>query len=417
MPPFRFIHCSDLHIDSPFKKLDGVDVEMRARLRAATSQAFANIVTLALKEKVDAVVIAGDVFDGEDKSLQAQFQFHRELKRLSGAGIPAFIAHGNHDPLDSWSQTLKWPDGVHVFSGGQVDAVPIVRDGQTVGQVYGISYPRKEVKDNLVPLFGGIDPKAPSVAVLHANVGNNRDHDPYAPCSLDDLCRVPVDYWALGHIHARQILKEAHPAVVYCGNPQARHFKEGGEKGCVLVTLEKGRAPDIVFHPVDTVRYVREEVDVTECDTLNAVIDRVQEACRRRLEAIDGRDLVVEWTLTGRTALRRQLQDEGNREDLRDEVLKEFEGGAQKVWVELEANTTGHYDLETLRQGKDFIADVIAQYDRIIESGDLKEIHGVLEPVFGGREGWMDPPDEATLREWLERARDLTLDHLIPDEE
>ncbi|MCH8313740.1 MAG: metallophosphoesterase [Nitrospinae bacterium] len=80
MSSFRFIHCSDLHIDSPFKGLSSAKPELANRLRASTSQAFQNIVHLAINEKVDAVVIAGDIYDGVDKSLQAQFKFRKGLQ-------------------------------------------------------------------------------------------------------------------------------------------------------------------------------------------------------------------------------------------------------------------------------------------------------------------------------------------------
>jgi len=413
---FRFIHCSDLHIDSPFKKLGGVDDAMRERLRAATLDAFGRIVDLALSERADAVVIAGDVFDGEDKSLQAQFRFRDQLKRLAGAGIPAFIAHGNHDPLDSWSRTLDWPAGVHVFPGDRVTSISVERNGETVAQISGISYPKKEVLDNLVPYFKDIDPAVPSVAVLHANVGGNPNHDNYAPCSLEDLTAVKVDYWALGHIHQPQVLKEARPAVVYSGNPQARQFREGGEKGCYLVALTPGQPPQIQFHAVDVVRYLRDTLDVTACDTLDALVESVQSACREQLERIGRRHLVLELTLTGRTAVHGDLQDETNLGALRDAVLTGFENATQSLWLELEADTTGFYDLDALRQGRDFIADVIHQYDRIVQSDDLHEWKRKLEPVFGAR-GYLEAPDDATLRLWLGRARDLTLDHLVPDED
>ncbi|CCQ91746.1 putative Uncharacterized metallophosphoesterase yhaO [Nitrospina gracilis 3/211] len=417
MSAFRFIHCSDLHIDSPFKKLDGVDDAMRDRLRVATSEAFANIVTLALNEKVDAVIIAGDVFDGEDKSLQAQFRFKHQLDRLSAAGIPAFIAHGNHDPLSSWSHTLQWPEGVHVFPGGEVASFPVGRDGRVVAEISGTSYPKKEVRETLVPLFSGIDTTVPTVAVLHANVGGNTNHDNYAPCRIEDLCGVAVDYWALGHIHAWQVLRDAHPAVVYSGNPQARHFKEGGEKGCFLVALEKGQTPDIVFHAVDTVRFIREQLDVTGCDTADAVAARIVDACRNRLAAIAGRDLVVEWTLTGRTRVHGLLQNTEDLAALREHVLTEFEGSTQRVWVELESRTTGHYELDALRQGRDFIADVIGRYDAVVAKDDLENLLRDLEPVFAERGGRLPPPDADTLKEWIAQARDLTLDHLLADED
>jgi hypothetical protein len=121
--------------------------------------------------------------------------------------------------------------------------------------------------------------------------------------------------------------------------------------------------------------------------------------------------------LTGRTAVHALLQDEANLQDLREEVLTAFENSPQRLWLELEAATAGYYDLDALRHGKDFIADVIAQYDGILEADDLKEWQSVLEPVFGERGGRLPPPDPETLRQWFQRARDLTLDHLVTEED
>ncbi|NIP99855.1 MAG: hypothetical protein GWM98_21770, partial [Nitrospinaceae bacterium] len=219
---FRFIHCSDLHIDSPFKGLSAIHPQWAGRLRQAPLQSFLNIVDLAKREQVDAVIIAGDVFDSQNKSLQAQFKFRTGLQILSEHGIPVFIAHGNHDPLDSWSTTLDWPDGVTVFPGNRVQSVPVTRDGQTLAQIHGISFPKRDVFENLSLQFSRDQEKGFAIGVLHANVGGHPDHDPYASCSVDDLIGRKMDYWALGHIHARDVLRGAHPAIVYSGNAQSR---------------------------------------------------------------------------------------------------------------------------------------------------------------------------------------------------
>ncbi|MGY8766732.1 MAG: metallophosphoesterase family protein, partial [Nitrospinaceae bacterium] len=116
MNSFRFIHCSDLHIDSPFKGLSSVEPKLAETLRKSTYKAFQNIVELALQEEVDAVMIAGDIYDGSDKSLEAQLKFRSGLQKLSDSGIDTFIVNGNHDPLDGWSASLNWPERVHLYS-------------------------------------------------------------------------------------------------------------------------------------------------------------------------------------------------------------------------------------------------------------------------------------------------------------
>ena len=79
---FKFIHCSDLHIDSPFKGFSSVEGSLVETFRKSTYQAFQSIVELALKENVEAVLIAGDIYDGANKSLEAQLKFRRELQKL-----------------------------------------------------------------------------------------------------------------------------------------------------------------------------------------------------------------------------------------------------------------------------------------------------------------------------------------------
>ena len=174
MSSFRFIHCSDLHIDSPFKGLVFEKPELAKILRASTAQAFQNIVQLAIKEKVDAVVIAGDIYDSKDKSLQAQFKFLKGLTELSDAGIPSFLAHGNHDPLDSRFATLKWPDLVTVFSGDGVECHNLQRDGEILARIQGISYPTRDVRENLALQFEPHSGAGFGIGVLHANRSEER---------------------------------------------------------------------------------------------------------------------------------------------------------------------------------------------------------------------------------------------------
>jgi DNA repair exonuclease SbcCD nuclease subunit len=384
-------------------------------LREAPLQSFLNIVDLAIRERVDAVIIAGDVFDGEDKSLHAQFKFRNGLQKLSDNGIPSFIAHGNHDPLNSWSRTLKWPEGVTVFPGDSVQSVPVVKGGQTVAHVYGTSFPERDMFDNLTQRFERQQDSGFAVAVLHANVGGHPDHDPYAPCAVDDLVARGMDYWALGHIHLREVLRKSHPAIVYCGNSQGRHFKESGSKGCCLVTLNEGVVPDIQFLATDTIRFVESAVDVSTCASLDAVVEAIVRQCQTLLIQAEGRSLVVRQTLIGRTDIHALLRKGGTLESLRDEVSRSFSGREFGLWLEFRLQTRGAYDIEALKQGKDFIADLIALYDSKTAPGTFPECREPLKDLFQSWEGGylLSELTDDELREILFQARNLTLDMLI----
>src|SRR6185295_14630172 len=120
------------------------------------------------------------------------------LERLAERGIPTFIAHGNHDPLEGWSAIRVWPSGVTVFGSGGVWTAPVEREGMRLATVYGVSYERPDVSENLARLFHRGPEPGLHVAVLHCNVGGVQEHAPYSPCSLDDLRAAEMDYWALG---------------------------------------------------------------------------------------------------------------------------------------------------------------------------------------------------------------------------
>lgn len=137
---FQFIHAADLHLDTPFTGMHRVDARLAATLRDATTKAFENLVAAALERSVAFVVIAGDVYDGPERGVRAQLAFRDGLDRLARAGIRSFVVHGNHDPVeDGWSAVRTWPDGVTVFSAGEVATIPVERDGQTLALIHGIS--------------------------------------------------------------------------------------------------------------------------------------------------------------------------------------------------------------------------------------------------------------------------------------
>ena len=269
--PFRFVHAADLHLDSPFTGLkSSVPEHVATSLRQATFNAYDNIVELCVSEHVDALLIAGDVYDGADRSLRAQRRFIDGLDRLHQAGIRSFVCHGNHDPLDGWEARLAYPPSCHRF-GSEFQAVPVFEDDPGAAVVHGVSYPTRNVRRNLVRRLGQVDSRSFNIGLLHANVDNDSNHRAYAPCSLSDLVETGVDYWALGHVHTRRVLNPQRPTVVYPGNPQGRHLNETGPRGVYLVTVDDSGRTDLDFRPVDTVRWERMTLDIAETSTRNRI--------------------------------------------------------------------------------------------------------------------------------------------------
>ena len=365
----RFVHAADLHLDSPFMGIRAAAPENVAKaLYSATFDSYREIVDLCIFERVDALLVAGDIYDGADRSLRAQRAFIDGLNRLDAAGIRSFICHGNHDPLDGWEARLSYPAGCHRF-GAEFSAAPVFPDEPDRALVYGISYPTRDVDKNLVTRLGQVDERAFTIGLLHANVGGNTDHAPYAPCSLDDLARSGIDYWALGHVHTRQILRERTPTVVYPGNSQGRHPNEAGARGVYLVEVDPNGSVSLDFRPTDTVRWERARIDISALETEEDLLNEIDDAMQGLLDSAERRSVVARITLTGRGKLNHFLRQTNALDDTLEGVNEHWAGRLPFVWCErIEDQTAAPIDREAMRAGEDFLGEVLRTADQMRES-------------------------------------------------
>ncbi len=375
MTRIRFAHTADLHLDSPFKGLRAVAPDSVANaLYEATFKAWENIVDLCIAENVDALLVAGDIYDSADRSLRAQLKFVEGLRKLDEAGIRSFVCHGNHDPLDGWEAQLDYPPSCKRFGAEWApEPSPVFRDDPSRAVVYGVSYPTREVTENLTLKLPQVEPGPFSIGLLHTNVGGNREHESYAPCSLSDLEKSHIDYWALGHIHRRQALKEQTPAVVYPGNPQGRQPNERGARGLYLVEAEDDGNIRLEFHPVDLVRWEFLRVDIGDFETEQALLDGLGNRLQDMLDNADGRSLIVHIQLKGRGELHRTLRRPNAIEDLLEELNEEWAASRRFAWCErIEDRSASPFNREAHRQeGADFLAEVLRTVDRAKEDANL----------------------------------------------
>jgi DNA repair exonuclease SbcCD nuclease subunit len=310
------VHAADLHLGAPLQSLGAqVSEEVAAQIRDRAARAFDDLVDLVLAEEADVLVIAGDIYDEAEYDVGAQLRFVRGLRRVTEAGVRAFLAHGNHDPLVSrFRPAATLPDEVQVFGADEVEAFDVELSPGHELTIAGISFGRKAETDNLARRFHDLpsDPRR-TVGVLHTNVGSNAQHGPYAPCSVEDLELSPVGYWALGHIHERQVSAFGPGRWwAYPGNLQGRSTKatECGPKGALVVPImpEGFGVPE--FRECDRVRFQRVEVDVSDRANLDEVLDAAVEALDDRSSAPTERPVVARVEFTGSTDAHHQLSSE-----------------------------------------------------------------------------------------------------------
>ncbi|EAC9533270.1 metallophosphoesterase family protein [Listeria monocytogenes] len=283
MKEIQFLHMADLHLDSPFIGLSTLPQPLFSAIQESTFQSLERITTVAIKEAVDFVLIAGDIYDSEDQSVRAQARFAKEMKRLEAANIPVFMIHGNHDFIEKHKEKLALPSNVHVFS----EQVEVMSHKTTTGvsvNIYGFSYNERHIRSSRVGEYKIQGDADFHIALLHGSeVSSSEEHDVYAPFRVQEISKKGFDYWALGHIHKRQLLAES-PSIYYPGNIQGRNRKESGEKGASIITLSEA-STTIDF--IGTSPIIWEEAVITLPE--NSEINAFYRETTKLLESYQGR--------------------------------------------------------------------------------------------------------------------------------
>jgi DNA repair exonuclease SbcCD nuclease subunit len=300
---FRFLHTADLHLDSPLRTLALRDAELGSLIANATRAALVRMVDACLERQVDALVIAGDLYDGELRSMATPLFLTRQFQRLNEAGVAVFLVRGNHDALATVTKHLTLPDNVTLFSArGEVKLL----EGKGVA-VHGISFPTGQVPGSLLPKFRGPVAGVANIGILHTSLAGAEGHDVYAPCAVADLAGHGFAYWALGHIHKRQVHSTT-PAVVMPGMPQGRDINEEGAKSATLVTLHDDGRVELEEVLTSIAEFRRLDVDLSGCAAMAEVPGRLRAALGAARDASAADYLVVRPRLTGATALAARLR-------------------------------------------------------------------------------------------------------------
>jgi len=241
---FKFVHCADLHLGSA--------VHAKGR-EGALLESLSRIVDLAVRERADAMLVSGDVYDSSAASPSVRHALAAEMSRFGGR---VMIARGNHDSAAPWDGSIPYPPNVHEFPAEPESIVVDTPGGQF--EAVGVSFQSQHDGRDLVSMHRGRGDMF-TVACVHCDAGGSAGYAPFDPASLAGR---GVDYWALGHIHKRQVVSRD-PWAVYPGNIQGRDMGETGEKGAYIVTVTDGRVSDARFVPTQSFCFRELRADIT----------------------------------------------------------------------------------------------------------------------------------------------------------
>lgn len=408
----KFIHAADLHVDSPLRGLDSYDGAPVARLRGASRQALIALVELALEQQVAMVLLAGDIYDGNWADFRTGLFFREQMLRLRRSGILVFMVKGNHDAESQITKQLPEVEGVHVFSAYKSETIDMEAFGVAV---HGRSFPHRAVPEDLVPLYPDPLPGRFNIGLLHTSLTGREGHDSYAPTSVEVLCDKGYDYFALGHVHAREVVRRSDPRIVFPGNLQGRHAKETGPKGCELVTVEGGVITAAEFVPLEVVRWHQLRLDVSGLSSVDALARHFVGQARELVADARDRLHAVRLVIQGESALHRlEAEQPGSIAAAIQAATQDLEDA--DIWIEqIRLDLQSPLDRTAMAGRADAVGEVVRLVDAVStdegqlkawftqQLGEMKDLPGALADV--------DPMtfDVATMRAFLADAEATVL--------
>lgn len=416
----KFIHAADVHLDSPLIGLERYEGAPVDEVRLATRLALENLVELAIAEDVALVLLAGDIYDGDWKDYNTGLFFTSQMARLREAGIEVCLVAGNHDAASQITRHLRLPANVRALSVAGPETVLLEDLGVAV---HGQGFATRAVTDNVVVRYPTRANDFFNIGLLHTSADGREGHEPYAPCSLQNLMSTEYDYWALGHVHRREVLSKE-PWIIFPGNTQGRNARELGPKGCTLVTVDDGGVTSVEHRDLDTVRWAACDVDASGAVAGDEVLDRAEHAVSRTVAENPSCTLALRIRISGSCRAHRDLTAKGDHwsAQIRTLATDISDGRAwiEKVLVETspklgQARTSAAGDaIGTLLNAIDDFESNAEVVEQVI--GELRAFEHRLPSELRMGEDALDIESAEDLRGTIAGARELLL-HRILDEE
>jgi DNA repair exonuclease SbcCD nuclease subunit len=415
----KIVHAADLHLDSPLVGLRAYEGAPDDRIRGATRVALGNLVALCLDEGAQLLLIAGDLFDGDWRDYSTGLYFQDQMSRLREAGVRVVWLRGNHDAANRMSRYLRPPENVRELGVNAPETIEIPELGVAV---HGQGFAKRDETRNLVADYPRPLPGAFNVGLLHTALDGRDGHDPYAPCRLGELLDLGYDYWALGHVHATEILHRD-PWVAFSGNLQGRHARETGPKGALLVCVDGARVTSVEHRALDHVRWVRCDVDATKSASADDVMERVRRELEAAVTRAEGRLVAARVTVTGATAAHDALLRDPERYTNEIRALAMDCAGGD-VWVEkVRLATRTALDLRALAARDDAVGELVKGFSELRGDPEALALLGTelseLWKKLGDLAHQSDVlgPEPERLTRLLTEAEQLVVPRLLEDEE
>lgn len=274
----KILHCADFHLGAEFTTLGEKSVQRQREILFS----FERIISICKEEKVDFLLIAGDLFDHIHIDNQIYSEVVDLFRRIPDTVIA--ISPGNHDPfaVDSWYFTRIWPDNVVIFRN---NISCIVFPEKNVC-LWGGGFTSTYHPDSFLPAVGGneieIDREMINICVMHGDLVAQGGTGFYNPITKEQLRHQQFDYVALGHVHKRsEIQKAGKTFYSYAGSPEGHGFDEPGDLGVYIGMICKNRI-SLEFRKTSQRNYCELLVDISDLQTNQEIVSRISKTLEEK---------------------------------------------------------------------------------------------------------------------------------------
>lgn len=288
----KFIHASDLHLDQPFAGVSNPPPHIRTALINAAYDAAEKMFDRAISERVDFVLLSGDVADIDRCGPRGISFLCDQFQRLNDNNIHVYWAGGEIDQLERWPAMVSSPANVHLFTSTLVEPIQHRRGGRVVASIYGAGFDRRKRR----------------IAEFRPE---NMDAFPIGLCygslESDEIAKTGIRYWALGGNHIRRTFTREDSMLVFPGTNQSRGPNESGEHGSTLVRVDENGMIHTYTMPTDSIRWIQQKVRVGAGMSRDDIQARFEDLAFGLISEADGQLLLVDWQVAAEGATNGKL--------------------------------------------------------------------------------------------------------------
>lgn len=299
-----------------------------------------DIAAAAVDRGVDAVVVAGDLVDNENRYAEAFGAVESVAATLAAADIPLVVVAGNHD-ADVLPDLADAIDHLQLLGGdGTWERRSLTAaDGETRFHLDGWSFPGRYYHESPLATYDLPDDGVPRLGVVHADVS---DEDRYAPVAVDDLAASGHAAWVLGHLHVPGP-RHDNPPVLYPGSLQPLDPSETGSHGAWLLSAESDGTVDTEPLGLATLQYHEVVVSATPEQGVHDVVDTAHEQLRDAVTNCGTETdlLAADLVIEGRTDANADLRNRRGE----FEQIELTDGGTTVRVVDVDITTRPSIDL------------------------------------------------------------------------